>query len=79
MRFCRFEESLDVFDRVVFFQAFAEYGPPEPFFAQYVVLRINQYNGGVVSADVHRALLARVSTSRSSVLRTVSAASGLRP
>jgi hypothetical protein len=53
MRFRGLEDALHVLNSIVFLKTFADQGPRESFFAQDLVLRIDEYNCGVFPMDVH--------------------------
>src|ERR1700758_441809 len=64
MRFRGLKDSLHVLNRIVFLKTFAHQRPRETFFAQDVVLWIDEYNCSVFSMDVHSYLLLEFSGGR---------------
>jgi hypothetical protein len=53
MRFRGLEDAFHVLNSIVFLKAFADQGPRESFFAQDVILRIDEYNCSVFPVNFH--------------------------
>src|SRR5271165_6052187 len=64
MRFRGLEDALHVLDGIVFFKTFANKRPRETFFAQDVILRIDEYNCSVFLMNIHSYLLFEFSGDR---------------
>ena len=53
MRLRRLEDALHVLNGIVFLKTFADQGPREACFTQYLILRVDEYYCGVVLIYIH--------------------------